>query len=90
MHKSKNPLVIKFVLRPATTLFQDSFPLKAYCECPVGVSGLTCQDSVLLRHTVSAQFVSVSCHTLTLLLFLQHDAEARQKRFGPVLHRQLQ
>ena len=38
-------------IRLATTLFQDSFPLKAYCECPVGVSGLTCQDSVPLKES---------------------------------------
>ena len=55
-------------IRPATILFQDSVSLKAYCECPVGVSEL-------------------SCHTLALLIFLKHDAETKQKTFGPVLYR---
>ena len=29
-------------IRPAVILFKNNFPQKAYCECPVGVSGLCC------------------------------------------------
>ena len=33
---------------PATILFQDSIPFKAYCEFPVGVTGLYCHTLALL------------------------------------------
>ena len=35
-------------IRPATILFQDSNPLKSYCEGPFGVSGLCCHALALL------------------------------------------
>ena len=34
--------------RPAVILFKNNFPQKAYCECPVGVSGLYCHVLALL------------------------------------------
>ena len=33
---------------PAVILFKNNFPQKAYCECPVGVSGLCCHVLALL------------------------------------------
>ena len=35
-------------VRPAVILFQSSVPVKAYCECPVGVSGLCCHALAVL------------------------------------------
>ena len=35
-------------IRPAVVLFQNSFPRKATCSCPVGLSGLCCHILALL------------------------------------------
>ena len=53
-------------IRPTTILFQNSVPLKAYCECPVGVSGLCCHTLALLlflKHYTETQekLLALSC-----------------------------
>ena len=53
-------------IRPATIFFQNSIPLKAYCECPVGVSGLCCHALALLlfiKHYTETQekLLALSC-----------------------------
>ena len=59
------------VSRPAVVLFRQGHPLKAFCECAVGKSGLC-------------------SHVLSLLLFLKHYSDTKEKILALTCTEQLQ
>ena len=71
--------------RPAIVLFINNKPVRGYCECPVGVSGLCCHVLCLLLYLIHYENTNEKILELTCTEVLQKWHKRSKKGSVPIL-----